>query len=468
MILDDLFEISKIDIPTYLRRQQGVGDVTMRDVEAEKPMAYHYMVIEPDGHESFFLSKTAAEQHARGVNGTVKLVPRRTAGAKPVSEQWDPDPKKRGIVNYGMLEKTMNTTQPVYLEFPEARYTISAPTDKKWFVTMAQKYARAGLTDKWYMMMGDHAQFERVLEKFVDTMGDDVVKEDQKKRSDDLDEADRKSSKVSARTQRVLDKLRLKQPQARNDLEALAYTFQDEQKRDRADIQRLEKEADEIENKVKSDLEQTVSKLQRQRTRSSDALSKIRASDQQQADAINKIIALDKQQQSAINDLKKNLGQKSTDTEKELQTLAPAVAAAASDVTTAAEPSRPAARPNIAINRATPISRPAEPDADRAANEPDIALPDLQPATNDPTIAQPDLFPGDEVAITKPAPTVKLEPRTGTLGEDGTSIPADKNLWNRAVSQAREKFDVYPSAYANAWAAKWYKAHGGGWGMGKK
>jgi hypothetical protein len=28
---------------------------------------------------------------------------------------------------------------------------------------------------------------------------------------------------------------------------------------------------------------------------------------------------------------------------------------------------------------------------------------------------------------------------------------------------ARSKFDVYPSAYANGWASKWYKSKGGGW-----
>ena len=30
-------------------------------------------------------------------------------------------------------------------------------------------------------------------------------------------------------------------------------------------------------------------------------------------------------------------------------------------------------------------------------------------------------------------------------------------------AQAKKKFDVYPSAYANGWAAKKYKAAGGGW-----
>lgn len=41
--------------------------------------------------------------------------------------------------------------------------------------------------------------------------------------------------------------------------------------------------------------------------------------------------------------------------------------------------------------------------------------------------------------------------------------PTNPKLWSRAKSMARSKFDVYPSAYANAFAAKWYKKKGGGW-----
>ena len=41
--------------------------------------------------------------------------------------------------------------------------------------------------------------------------------------------------------------------------------------------------------------------------------------------------------------------------------------------------------------------------------------------------------------------------------------PTNPELWSRAKSLARSKFDVYPSAYANGWAAKWYKGKGGGW-----
>lgn len=43
------------------------------------------------------------------------------------------------------------------------------------------------------------------------------------------------------------------------------------------------------------------------------------------------------------------------------------------------------------------------------------------------------------------------------------NAPTNPSLWARAKSLARQKFDVYPSAYANGWAAKWYKSKGGGW-----
>lgn len=41
--------------------------------------------------------------------------------------------------------------------------------------------------------------------------------------------------------------------------------------------------------------------------------------------------------------------------------------------------------------------------------------------------------------------------------------PTNPELWSQAKAKARAKFDVYPSAYANAWASKWYKSKGGGW-----
>ena len=46
---------------------------------------------------------------------------------------------------------------------------------------------------------------------------------------------------------------------------------------------------------------------------------------------------------------------------------------------------------------------------------------------------------------------------------DEKNKPTNPGLWSRAKAMARSKFDVYPSAYANGWASKWYKSKGGGW-----
>lgn len=45
--------------------------------------------------------------------------------------------------------------------------------------------------------------------------------------------------------------------------------------------------------------------------------------------------------------------------------------------------------------------------------------------------------------------------------------PIDKALYNRVKSEAKRKFDVYPSAYANAWLVKTYKKRGGKYRKGK-
>ena len=48
----------------------------------------------------------------------------------------------------------------------------------------------------------------------------------------------------------------------------------------------------------------------------------------------------------------------------------------------------------------------------------------------------------------------------------GKNVPTNPSLWSKCKAQAKAKFDVYPSAYANGWAAKQYKAKGGGWKKG--
>ena len=93
----------------------------------------------------------------------------------------------------------------------------------------------------------------------------------------------------------------------------------------------------------------------------------------------------------------------------------------------------------------------------------------------------------------KPHPGAKHQPSTGTYSKKGKmaalkkqhdrrpeeygitreevisekSVPNNPKLWAAKKAQAKSKFDVYPSAYANGWAAKQYKAAGGGWKKGK-
>lgn len=52
--------------------------------------------------------------------------------------------------------------------------------------------------------------------------------------------------------------------------------------------------------------------------------------------------------------------------------------------------------------------------------------------------------------------------------EEKTAIPTDPELYARVKAQAKKKFDVYPSAYANAWLVREYKKRGGGYRTGKK
>ena len=58
--------------------------------------------------------------------------------------------------------------------------------------------------------------------------------------------------------------------------------------------------------------------------------------------------------------------------------------------------------------------------------------------------------------------------KNGTLMRESVdleekNVPTNPALWAKFKAQAKAKFDVYPSAYANGWAAKKYKAAGGGW-----
>jgi len=57
--------------------------------------------------------------------------------------------------------------------------------------------------------------------------------------------------------------------------------------------------------------------------------------------------------------------------------------------------------------------------------------------------------------------TMNIEERLNLFLEK--NCPTDAGKWSASKAAAKSKFDVYPSAYANGWAAKNYKGKGGGW-----
>lgn len=53
-------------------------------------------------------------------------------------------------------------------------------------------------------------------------------------------------------------------------------------------------------------------------------------------------------------------------------------------------------------------------------------------------------------------PAKKTKPK-----KKNSPTPKNKALYARVKAEAKKKFDVYPSAYANAWLVREYKKRGG-------
>ena len=71
---------------------------------------------------------------------------------------------------------------------------------------------------------------------------------------------------------------------------------------------------------------------------------------------------------------------------------------------------------------------------------------------------------------------VELSTQVGTRRRDVAAkrkakkrpVPTNKRLYSQVKAEAKRKFRVYPSAYANGWLVKTYKARGGKYRMGRK
>ena len=51
---------------------------------------------------------------------------------------------------------------------------------------------------------------------------------------------------------------------------------------------------------------------------------------------------------------------------------------------------------------------------------------------------------------------------------NAVNVPVNKALYSRVKAEAKRKFKVYPSAYANAWLVREYKKRGGTYRVEKK
>jgi hypothetical protein len=63
----------------------------------------------------------------------------------------------------------------------------------------------------------------------------------------------------------------------------------------------------------------------------------------------------------------------------------------------------------------------------------------------------------------KLSPRKKSTAKRKTTRKKGSPTPTNKALYSRVKAEAKRKFDVYPSAYANAWLVRTYKKRGGGY-----
>jgi hypothetical protein len=73
----------------------------------------------------------------------------------------------------------------------------------------------------------------------------------------------------------------------------------------------------------------------------------------------------------------------------------------------------------------------------------------------------PNCVPESKSIVSKMLEQIEGEELLQSFEEENK--PTNPSLWAKAKAAAKAKFDVYPSAYANGWASKWYKSKGGGW-----
>lgn len=381
MILDDLFEqrplpahIKPSDLPPGMRPR-----LTMKDVEKERPRgAFRYRVTPGKTGESpkDFLDLSGAEEYAKAVGGRVT----------PLEEQASDPDVQRGMMNLNSIEKQINNDQKVVLqnETGQPSYQIVLPVDKQWLITHAQEWIDAGRSMDLYRMMGTNAGFEFLLAAWQkeDLLRDKRARETrpeepdlfgasqaggpksrryqdesvhgQKKRTD-IEEA---PQGARGRTERMMSQMRARQPQATSDVEALAYELQDAERRDAQEIEKLEREVDNLEGDVKQELQKRIATL----TKRKGGIQQAAATDTKIDATLDQLARVNDQQQRDIDDLTKalaSIGQSraASPTYGRAPAVAPAAAQAQPQVQRSPAPSRAAANEPAIPKTPTPTAK---------------------------------------------------------------------------------------------------------------
>lgn len=296
--------------------------------------------------------------------------------------------------------------------------------------------------------------------------------------------------KPGARIERILKMLRARNPQAEDDLEALIFDFRGQQSQDRSDIARLDAENDAEEADI-ARLEKMLDLIRQRRgpaavaedqdTEMQDFLAR-GGKIQQEPGRMPRLGARLRRQGS------RHIGQGSEPRAGQLAGRGANVNVRSGKPVVAAEGLQSGEyhvatvtlddgtvkrvritadegfRDNIVKHFARQDREVMDIDMDYAVrsdfaeNKPGFTgvppRPPPRPVNPNSPILPP--APGRPTFVEAPVQEAKKKP-----------VPTNPELWGRAKSAARAKFDVYPSAYANGWAAKWYKSKGGGWRMGK-
>lgn len=56
-----------------------------------------------------------------------------------------------------------------------------------------------------------------------------------------------------------------------------------------------------------------------------------------------------------------------------------------------------------------------------------------------------------------------MKTKNSKAGNKASPTPTNPTLYAKVKAEAKKKFKVYPSAYANGWLVKEYKRRGGGY-----